>query len=226
MNFANVKSITIPQGKVSRIISNGITLWQADKLPSGCKRVKYLESDGSQYIDTGIIGKSGIKSFIDFEFVSGSFADFIVFGSASGNGVSSWSNRFYPASARDGEWVLGYGDRFYAGVSPSMGQRYKVESELLVGKQSMTVDGTTIISNKLTTIVNSNQTMFLFGVNYVGKLNKYGGSRIYSCWIEVGGVLVRDFIPILDMNNKPCMYDKVTKQFFYNKGTGAFLYNE
>ena len=33
-----------------------------------------------------------------------------------------------------------------------------------------------------------------------------------------------DLIPVLDKNNIPCMFDKVTKQFFYNQGTGQFLY--
>lgn len=31
-------------------------------------------------------------------------------------------------------------------------------------------------------------------------------------------------IPVLDYNNVPCMYDKVTKQLFYNQGTGQFNY--
>ena len=29
--------------------------------------------------------------------------------------------------------------------------------------------------------------------------------------------------PVLDKNGIPCMYDKVTDQFFYNQGTGQFI---
>lgn len=36
--------------------------------------------------------------------------------------------------------------------------------------------------------------------------------------------LVLDLIPVLDQNNIPCMYDKVSDQFFYNQGTGTFGY--
>jgi hypothetical protein len=36
--------------------------------------------------------------------------------------------------------------------------------------------------------------------------------------------LVADFIPVLDLNDTPCMYDKVSGELFYNKGTGEFLY--
>ena len=51
-------------------------------------------------------------------------------------------------------------------------------------------------------------------------------ARYYACKLWNGDVLVRDFIPVLDNNNVPCLYDKVTNEFFYNQGTGQFLYGE
>jgi hypothetical protein len=50
--------------------------------------------------------------------------------------------------------------------------------------------------------------------------------RIYYAkfWNKQTGNLVGDFIPVLDPNGTPCMYDKVTEQFFYNNGSGEFLY--
>lgn len=33
-------------------------------------------------------------------------------------------------------------------------------------------------------------------------------------------------IPVLDFNNKPCLYDEVSEQFFYNQGTGEFTWGE
>ena len=47
--------------------------------------------------------------------------------------------------------------------------------------------------------------------------------RIYSAQIKQGGELVRDFIPVIDKEGVACMYDKVSKEFFYNKGTGVFI---
>ena len=40
------------------------------------------------------------------------------------------------------------------------------------------------------------------------------------------GELVRNFVPSIDRAYRPCMYDTVTKQSFYNQGTGEFLYKE
>ena len=36
--------------------------------------------------------------------------------------------------------------------------------------------------------------------------------------------LALDLIPVLDQNNIPCMYDKISDQFFYNQGSGTFGY--
>ena len=37
-------------------------------------------------------------------------------------------------------------------------------------------------------------------------------------------MLTRDYIPAIDTFGKPCMYDAVTKQPFYNLGKGDFGY--
>ena len=48
----------------------------------------------------------------------------------------------------------------------------------------------------------------------------YYGMKIYD-----NNTLVRNFIPVLrNSDNKPGMYDRVTKTFFTNQGTGEFTY--
>jgi hypothetical protein len=47
--------------------------------------------------------------------------------------------------------------------------------------------------------------------------------KIYYAKIYDNNILVRDMIPVLDLNGTPCLYDKVTQQFFYNQGTGQFI---
>lgn len=63
---------------------------------------------------------------------------------------------------------------------------------------------------------------------------RYDGSVIAftrSCQLEYckitdtsTGTLLRDLIPVLDENNVACLYDKVSRNYFYNNGTGEFLY--
>lgn len=57
----------------------------------------------------------------------------------------------------------------------------------------------------------------------IGLGHRSGGGlkgKIYNVkfWDDRG--LVRDFIPVLDSNNKPALYDKVEEKFYYNKGNG------
>lgn len=59
----------------------------------------------------------------------------------------------------------------------------------------------------------NNTELYLFGRGADTQYMFYG--KIFYCQIWVDNILVRDFIPVLDNANRPCMYDKVTKAFFY-----------
>lgn len=56
-------------------------------------------------------------------------------------------------------------------------------------------------------------------VNYMG-----AGSRIYDFKVWENDILVQHLRPCLHPQTfEACMYDTVTKQYFYNKGTGSFI---
>lgn len=48
--------------------------------------------------------------------------------------------------------------------------------------------------------------------------------KIYRLTFTIGTDIVRDFIPVLDSSGVPAMYDLIRKEYFYNQGTGEFLY--
>jgi hypothetical protein len=67
----------------------------------------------------------------------------------------------------------------------------------------------------------------LFAQNTVGDSNTAESGpqniprgRIYSFKANYDGIPAADYIPCLDPNNKPCMFDIITQQPFYNQGTG------
>lgn len=56
MNFANVKSITIPEGSVKRITNSlGTVLWEKSELPSAYREVNGFDFDGNSYFVTDVI---------------------------------------------------------------------------------------------------------------------------------------------------------------------------
>ena len=81
-------------------------------------------------------------------------------------------------------------------------------------------DGT-LATYSRTFIVVAGGAFQMFGIAkepFVGKISKF---QLYT-----DGVLVRDLIPVvLDIGKVACMYDKVSKTFFYNAGTGKFYSN-
>ena len=72
----------------------------------------------------------------------------------------------------------------------------------------------------------STYSAILFGrrVNSSGALEELTQQRIDYFKMWENDVLVRYMIPCLDNNGTPCMYDVISKQSFYNQGTGTFGY--
>lgn len=171
----------------------------------------YLESTGTQYIDTKIIPT--INSKIMLKGVQGT-NDCALFGVSDVFYCFDNSNRTY------------YG---LAGKTGNFSHRIGGEEiELIMSKEDgVIINGTTYadLSSASTTIV-ANYSVVLFGrrANNSGSVAKLGQNRLYYCKVWDGNTLVRDFIPVLDSNDVPCMFDKVSGEFFYNQGTGAFQY--
>lgn len=63
--------------------------------------------------------------------------------------------------------------------------------------------------------------IYLFGRNYNGTLEKPWNGLIYRAKISEGTEIIRDFIPCLDPDGKPCMYELLEGKTYYNQGTGA-----
>lgn len=73
----------------------------------------------------------------------------------------------------------------------------------------------------------SNGVMWIFAKpNIVGSNvpNVIGAFKLFSFSMTENGITVLDLKPCLDEEGVPCLYDKITKTYFYNSGTGQFEY--
>lgn len=59
---------------------------------------------------------------------------------------------------------------------------------------------------------------YVFGSRYYGY-----PCRVYSLELD-NGTQKMNVVPVLDANGTPCMFDKISRQCFYNSGTGTFNY--
>ena len=189
------------------------------RLPSGFKEVEYLESTGTQYIDTGYKASSSIKVDLLYEPVSNINTNSHIFGAR----VESTAGNGFGIGIVSSKFVFDYMGRVTASdVSIDASTKYRIVKD--GASNNIYVNGTSVFSTANTaTTFSLQQTMWLFKLNgAVATTTRYG--KIYYTKVWDNNVLVRDFIPCLDANDTPCMYDLVEGKAYYNAGTGDFAY--
>ncbi len=214
IDFANAKSIVVPEGEVAVIARGDEILWR--KLPYK-RELAYLESTGTQHIDTGVTLTQNHKAELLVSHLGQSKTQ-IIFGSR----MSAAEHNFGIVIGASNNLVVDFYDY----------TRNRL-SYIITGDELIEIS----ISKEKLKINNSEKAVSTYG-NFATPETAYlfngSGSypagytpaqmRLYYCKIYNNDTLVRDFIPVLDWNGRPCMYDKVTDELFYNQGTGEFLY--
>ena len=182
--------------------------------------IEYLESTGTQYIDTGVVATNKTKASIQF-----------IVNSVSGyNGIFGAGNQH---NTGDSLILADHGTSFVyysAGannITMPMSINYKYKCNISVPQ----LDCLNVDTNKLaivysgrTTLAQTNRNLYIFVANTSNTdLAQKSKIKLYSVQIYDNDVLVRDLITVLDKNGVPCMYDKVEHKFYYNAGAGQFI---
>lgn len=182
------------------------------------KNVLYLVSDGTQYVDTGVIGKQGIDVELCVKFTE-SFTDWhFLLGSCYSNIDRSYIigvNSLTTTTVQRGTNV--YHDDSY---SFSIGTDYTLK---LTGT-TFYINGSQIcnVSDQSFT---SPVSLYLFAANKNGDAWAHTPMALKYCKIWEDGVLVRDFVPALNDANDAGLYDNVN-DVFYESGSDSFDYEE
>ena len=197
------------------------------ELPAGFKKCIYLQSDGTQWIDTGVIPDS--ETGLYFKALQLSYGNLVPFGVeqiVSGTEILIYLPRFSNK------------DLYYRWGTSAVKMMTWDKAEDLIFHSSLNFYNSKIakFDSEDTDIENyiSSQSgtftypIWLFSVNCGGSYNenigKWGG-RIFRAQITQGDMLIRDFVPCLDADNRPCMYDLITQKAYYNQSGGTeFVY--
>lgn len=184
--------------------------------------LSYLESTGTQYINTGHAFKDDYQFEITFENITPSCTVF-------GGRTTSVRTAIIFQHAESNNTVLCIAG-LNAVTTPfifgdlSKG-KHTIKMSIASNKGSAWVDGVLKYSNvSFTGTYISGTPQAIFGDTYDSStVKELTSSKVYSLKMWQNGKLVRNFIPVLDANNKPCMYDKENDKYYYNSGTGNFL---
>ncbi len=182
----------------------------------------YLQSSGSEYIDTGVTGSNYTSAEFKFARLSaypnGWWA---VIGACQQDLTRSFLFTVYKAG--DVEINVQNGTNKYGEIMFSITPLtpYKV----YINKQKTYIDDVlklTLTSYTYTTPV----PLALFWQAYSVSTNMYKAKiRLYYCNIWESTTLVRRFIPcVRNSDMKPGFYDEVSEAFFINAGSGEFTY--
>lgn len=198
----------------SGVASSGQKRFWQNRFRSNIKKVEYLESTGTQYIDTGVIPQN--TQDYDLKYSLNNITDnMVVLGSRSSGTYSSSLNQVYINFNKNQETQNIYQGVLYLGTQKNL--LGAVQKDTIYTKNFNYIEYSGNFNN------NASKPFFLCALNNVGNPAAYFKGKIYSCKIHNNGALIRDFIPALDNNNVACLFDKVTNTFFYNKGTGDFI---
>lgn len=225
--------------------------------------IKYIESDGTQYIDTGVRITNNIsvdmicresKEYTQVEYLQGDsvswlnlniipdtttkvVVDFYAELNDCFNGIPLFASRStflsftFQTSVR---WTT-VGK---LGSNHSIGDN-TLPSDVFVGRHTVTIDlsdtvnvvnidGVNYGTNSGTTTECANPILIFNDYNpwNQNRSENLSTAKIYSFKIYKSNELVFDGMPVLDSENTPCLYDKISGTFFYNQGTGTFAYGD
>ena len=183
------------------------------KLPSGYTELEYIQSSGTQYIDTGFKPNQDTRVVTKFDMIQTDTAWRKLWGSGSG----SYNLDF--ALWNDGTTKL----QSYYGT--------KTNSAVPITSMSLNVDANKNIweySGETITFDKNNFTcaysMYIFNVNKDNSSAYLPGMmKLYFFKIYNNEVLVRDFIPCKNPSGAIGLYDTVNNKFYQNVGSGTFI---
>lgn len=215
-----------PYGYKIPIVCGGTTtniyldepLRKTSKLPTGYTQVEYLESTGTQYIDTGIktnTTTSRYETKINPSLVSGTIG---IFGTRNGSIANQSSMNVFII---DGTFHLDW-------LNGAMGSSVRISSNteyaISITRGLATINNVNYKIGENTSIDGS-YTFYVGSFNNVGSVYSNGFSgKIYYSKLYNNNILVFDGVPCYrKSDNEIGMYDLVSNTFFTNAGTGSFI---
>ena len=173
-------------------------------------QVEYLQSNGSQWLDTGVYADNTTKTEIGFQLTSLTASRGIF-------GTYTSPKSYYIYTSASKTWQVGFGD--YTNLTAATLDYH----EFVFDSFKVYIDGVLANTYSSQTFTNT-QTQAVFnmkrsnGTVYTGIPMKLYYLRIYK-----NGSLVRNMIPVR-VENVGYMYDKVSGNLFGNSGSGSFTY--
>ena len=201
------KGLLLRQNMVN--IANAIRNNGGSILPKEYTELEYIESTGTQYIDTGVKAKHTMV----FETIVARtvYANTVFWGSRNEGTYQSENNQCYlnwnSSNIKMFSTNVNDARNWDSGINPN-------EEEFCHFKNITCVD----------TMINSNYSIYLFALNNQGTTTVLSSCRIGLFKVVDNSILIANFIPCYrKSDNVIGLYDTVNNVFYTNQGTGTFI---
>lgn len=197
---------------------NGVAqlVYSSGNLPSGYQQVEYIESTGTQYIDTGLKANQNTGFSITVLTKNNlSSSDYgCLFGARSSTNKNEYQLTTYVGSSG------GTFRKYTTSYSASMAKNVKLTCSATRNKYTNR-NGEAVSIN--TTTYSTPVSVTVFALNNNGSIIQYGKHQLFSLKFTDNGTIIRDYYPCYrKSDNEPGLYDIITDTFLTNTGTGTF----
>ena len=186
-------------------------------LPSGYTRLAYIQSTGTQWIDSGFKPNQNTRIKMDCNVIGFNAVDAFLFGARISSGNTAFC---LAADDANTQWFALYGNAVLNPTGTCTGKH-----SIDFNQNVLTLDGENFTFEKAT--FQSSYNLLLFATITNGSVDSQRGKMaVYSCQLYDNGNLIRDFIPCINESGAVGLYDLVGRQFYGNAGTGVFTGSE
>ena len=216
---------------LAKIESKGWSVETEYNLPYGFTELEYLDSSGTQYLDTGIMPTSTMKVTTELAPLSWTFVN-MTWGSIAWAEVDNnlaFSPNYNMTHEATRPIMYWYGSN-YAFFDRNYRHELGVKHSYIFDKNKLYQNGVLLSYTNNTslpeqTFIGTTYPILVFAAVWgTDGVKPGGGKRFWNFNIKDNGLELIDLVPVLDAAGIPCMYDKVSHACFYNKGTGKFGY--
>lgn len=181
--------------------------------------LEYLESDGDQYIDTGVLASYDYTIKVKYAYTAFKSSYNCIFG-AREQAASSGNMIYWVGCNTNGNEIM---VRMGNPTSAPILNTNEVY-ELIITPDEATINNIILGDAMFNGEIGFSKNIRLFTVNEAITAPFMSSARLYYFQVyDKNMVLIQDLRPALDPNNVACMYDTVSKQYLYNQGTGSFI---
>ena len=211
MTFKNYKSLKIGDWNFKKLVraSDGLVLFEKYIKPYKYQ-LKYIQNTNTQFIDTGIAaGNDEIRVEYDIQIEPGS--------SRRLHGITTSAQDYWGVTDKN---YYHLGDRVTS--ITKVGNRDIVKWIYSNKTNRLYVNDILQYSTSGMSENSSSKNLYLWTIGTT-KSYKLTNTKIYGVKIYRNNILEADIIPVIDLDDTICMYDKVSNRFLYNAGKGNFI---